>query len=332
MREDRISKFQRLFGLTSLRGRFRFAALALTLVVVSAAWITDRYVVASGQAVSQTFGGRNEAVELSRLVRSQVWEAEFALQTYLLDTSREAEEAFHVHLTQAIQQAQRFAAAPWIIAGGLQERSQRLVATLNDVHAAAKRLLAVRTDPEELFPVVKVMRSTLEPASIAFNSAVTLAHDETLGEPEQREGYRLLDELRHTWTSMIAGFRIYVMSRTGGFGGPESKYRDQLRDVTLFYDEVQRLLQRLDELNKRGRLPFQAAGSLAELQANAVAWHNGFEQAVAIDRDHLWRSDAPLMRDAIQPLFAAIRASLLELDKAMATACSKPLCQATALA
>ena len=306
---------RRLIGLNSLRGRYRFVALGMAILVILGIWGAESYVGGIGRTTTDNMAQRNEAMLLSRYIRNDVWQAELALQSFMLAPAIDLRHQVHRHLQKAIRNAAQLNRSQWILDSSVRHIAGEASLNLEHLNDLVDRLMGLRGDPNHLFPAMRILHEVMEPSSRAFLASAGLALEE-LADEESHAGYHAFSELRNEWAQLIAALRIYLINITGAFGDTlAERQRVQEGQVRFRYDQVS---ERLAELESGTiALGMQSETSLREMRLHASEWLSGYEDSIRIYHGAQWRADAPLLKDSIHPLFSAIQSNLLLIDRAM---------------
>ncbi len=320
---DAVGQLLLHLAVTSARGRYLYLSLLFIGALAAAAWLGKQQV---GQAVSEGLAHATDRQMIRQhleTVTDHLWGTETELHGYLLVPGEAKREIVMGHLRGAEQAVDALAQYAWIqgkpAAGA---KVQQLRAALAQLHEEASRVMAIRADPEQLYPSMSLMLGKMLPTYNTVYSAASLAMedaDAAPDDPQQREIYRLFAEARHYWAMMVNAFRVYVANRFGIFGvAPEDGMRAQAHNLHLYSERLDAQLKRLDELHARGRLDLQQSQSLADMRAGYRSWLNDYRQVAAIYTSERWRSDTPIMRDTILPLLTHLWEILRALDQELA--------------
>ena len=290
----------------SLRHRYLLVALGVVLTILTSALVVHEYVESAREATAESITRRSEAALHSRAVRSAVWATEYALQSHLLKPSDAARREVQAHILDAGRHARRLKALDWIREEDLAAQATRLEAAIRELDREARRLMAIRSDLQQLFPAIEIVDNTLGPANVRFNTLVQLALSEAESEPGGAGARRLFTRAQHAWGQMVGAFRLYLIRRAGIYGDSQRGQLDARHDIDLYYRQVLALLDKLQALADDGRLGLQGSESLAGMRDLAETWHAGFETFRKQQASTEWRADIPLIANRIQPLYAEI--------------------------
>jgi len=156
------------------------------------------------------------------------------------------------------------------------------------------------------FPSAQSLNGKLLPLNREFITAVNNALSDM--EDYQVSGdsddfLKLLVELRYTWIQQVSIFRMFVISRSGMFDSPKKAMINTLNDRGIFVDRIRELLEKLIELDKQGRLPFEASIAVSKM----ARIHEDYEQHVNKIKPGLmsdeWRVDHIFLHEKLQPEF-----------------------------
>ncbi len=322
----RAGAFVARLGLDSIGGRYLYSALLFVVFLVAAAWYAALQVnKATAHSIESSTEHRKTRDVLDAL-QDDIWAAEGALQGFLLSPNERMRRNVHTRLTDARKRVLLLADNPWL-AGSPQarEHTTQLLRHLAGLDRQTQRLMSIRTEPRQLFPAMPVMLERMLPAYMKFYSAATLAMEEadaSPGDPVQGQLGRLFGDARHAFTLMVGDFRNYVANRFGVFGEIESAMRAQSANLALHAELTRGYLHRLEEHNQQRQLGLQQEESLAKMRQSFADWLQAYEQVSAIYTSERWRTDTPLLRDTIHPLFTrcweTIRALYKEVDARLA--------------
>ncbi len=312
-----------VLGLASLRGRYLYGAVLFVLTLIGAAGLGALNVRHATEYALGNTGTRHDIRRSLRELTDEVWAAESALHDYMLAPGDASRNLVHRHLAQAQQRADRLLDHDWV--RGNEETRRHVIemrSNLEELSRQNRRVMDIRVDPQQLFPAMPAMVTRMLPAYTDFNTAATQAMDEAaedLREPSLIESYRLFSETRYAMTQMIGAFRNWVANRFGVFGEAESAMRTQAHNIAFYGEMTGRFLKRLDELDARRQLGLQQHASLKIMRRSFQEWLNVYREVHAVHTSERWRSDTPLLRETIGPLFKRVRMSLQKIDRQVDT-------------
>lgn len=294
-------------GFDSIRGRYLFATGFFVLLVLTAGWLAQAMVNEAADQSSQNATERDQINHLINDLNSDLWATENALQGFLLSPHQPQKAATLGAFDHIAQDISRLADSEWIKHD--RQRGDRVVRVrgeLAELEAQTRKLIAMRSDPEKLFPAMRYMLDNMLPSNIDFTTFATLAVDQARAQTgsTQQEIERLFSDARYSWVQMINSFRGFLTNRFDiAPGDPLAGMQRQRGQVGSYHDSVDRQLAALAALDHRGRLELEQSESLTRMQAISRDWFHAFQVATSIYGSERWRLDVPLLRDTIRPLF-----------------------------
>ncbi len=303
------------YSFSSLRGRYLIAAAILSLVVLITTWGVH-FLVNNAQRSSATdIEARNQSLQYSRLIKNSVWEANAALQSYLLSPRSQARHTVHTNLQAAIKQIEQLLKSEWMKQSGQKSSMQAMLSDLVRLNRQSGSLMDTRTDPDEMYPAMKIARGGMLQANDDFRSAATLGMSEARDKAEQWYNPVISAEFSDslsTWLSMMSSYRMYLVNRNGNFS--ENSLGTQVADIELMHGKVVRHLDTLEKYVIKGAIGFQGEISVEQMQESAHTWYSDVLKVIAINKTENWRSDLVLMKQVVHPLFRDIWDRLIALD------------------
>ena len=314
------NRSRKLFDVHTLCGRYLITTLLLAVIVTSAAVWAGWFLNKAATASTGNLETRNHIQQLSGHIRDLVWEANYALQTFMISPSDEARQRVLLAIQDARGHAAEFGSIPLASFDTQPDVFIQLQDEFSDLQVRLEHLMAIRRDPNLLHPAMVLMSDELLPTNQEFMSALKLAlveiAVENVNATTARE-YRLLNQIQDRWKDMISAFRVMVANRFGAFADPEPGIAAQAKNVELFYRQIQEDLEKLSLLDRQGTLGFQTAVSLETMQTRSEAWYDTFQKVKSMYANDDWRKDLPFLRDVVQPLFAAVWESLAVIESAV---------------
>lgn len=309
--------------LNSIRSRYLSAALLFVFLLLGVGWYAGQQVTRATHQGEKHLGERAQIRALLRDLTNSIWNADRILQGYLLVPDDGLRERLAKQLDDSLDGVRKLASFDWIQDNNAhRESAERLTRSLVRLKKEAAALVDMRGKPEKLYPAFPLMISRMLPAYTDYYTAATLAMDDALdieAMPSQREIYRLFADARHRSTLMTSTFRNYVIYRFGIFGDPEKTMRTQSHDMALHISTVNQLLDALAEFDRRGELDFIQQDSLQKMRERHRQWVSAYRDVSASITSERWRSDTPLLRDQIDPLFSEAWNALRALDTGIET-------------
>ncbi len=330
------ARFLAKLPLNSVRTRFLLIAAAFALALVAAGWRASAIVEqASHQGETHTSERGQIRTHLRALI-NVIWSAETTLQQYLLLPDEAMHERLQQHLASAEKHATHLNGYGWIRDDKAnQELQERLSANIQTLKKETAQLIDVRADHSKLFPAMPLLIQRMLPAYTEFYTAASLARDEALenpGDVQQAEVYRIFSDARHSSTLMTSAFRNWVIARFGIFDEPEKVMRTQSRDTLLHAGTINQYLNRLTQLDKLGALEFVQQESLNTMRKAHREWLAAYRDVEGIIISERWRSDTPILRDTIQPLFEQAWSNVRALDERVESFAAEDITSLTGIA
>lgn len=303
------------YSFSSLRGRYLIAAAILTLVVLATTWVVHFLVNSAQQASARDIEARNESLQYSRLIKNSVWEANAALQSYLLSPRSNARHTVHTNLQAAIKQIEQLLKSEWMKQSGQESSMQALLSDLVRLNKQSGSLMDTRTDADEMYPAMKIARDSMLRIATEFQTAATLGRDEARNKDDNWFYPEVSTEFTDTmnnWMRMLSSYRMYLVTRFGNLS--EDTLSSQAGDIDLIFESIRMHIDKLAGYKKKGMLGFQGESSLEQMNKLANEWHREFKRVVAINQTDRWRTDIVLMKQVIHPLFRDVWNRLISLD------------------
>ena len=322
--------------LDSIRNRYLAIAMLFVVSMVGAGGYAQYIATQATQLGALHAGERQEIRELLRSLTNDMWAAETTLHGYLLVPDETERRRLQQLLARSFTQTEDLMKFDWIKDDtASREQTELLARHIAELKKETALLIDVRTDPDRLYPAMPMMIQRMLPTYTDFYTAATLAIDDALDNqkiPWQSEVYQLFAEARQRSVLMTSAFRNFVIFRFGIFGDPQRVMRAQTGDVATHAGTITQVLDKLAELDKRGQLELVQQDSLQNMQRLHREWLTAYRDVAAIITSDRWRSDTPILRDAVLPLFGSAWRSLRTLDKNVETFSIEDLSVLTRLA
>lgn len=309
-------------GLNSLRGRYLYVAIILTLMFIATARYGQSYLSDATNESSLNVGKRNEIILHTRLINNEIWNAEGELSNFIRLPNNQNRNQVISNIEIAIQHTEQLSYLDWpsniTRFSGIDALENELASLLVE----SKKLMDIRSDPNRLYPAIIIMQNEMNLANTRFKTAASLALNEIQsnssnigsGPPEH---YYLIEETRYTWTLMISAFRLYSAGWFNANYDPKKMLATLSSDVELMHNNVTERLKELTlSLNKKA-IDIQTRESFLQMAENAKIWYAGYQKIKAINYSDSWRSDIPILNNEIKPLLLSIREKLFGLGEQM---------------
>lgn len=301
----------------SLRGRYFTVAVVLAVLIVASAVVTGTYVSSISGRTDTNLALRYRLLAESGQVRDAVWEADSALQSYLLVPDGATRSRVNRRLAKAIVHLDHLIDDSRTVSG-VRDEMLTLKDELVALNGETGHLMRLRIDPDALFPAMHLARTSMLDMQSRFFAQTSIALQEVVSEQGAASpAYRLFNQARYGWSQMVAVYRLYLINRIASLA--ETRLGSQAEDVELLYAGVEKNLRSLQTLADQGKLGMQATQSVTNMRAAARNWHADFAQIRRINRTDYWRADVPIIKHAIAPLLASIWQRLKRIDDKLNT-------------
>lgn len=315
-----LSRLLALSGVNTLRGRFLYIAGLLLALLVVAAWVVNQRVTEVSGDNAVNLSDRHHAYAITRELSGGIWEAEQALQNYMLSPNAETRTGFDNQMARLLDDTEKLMHTVWVRrTNGTREKTEALLRDLRNLRGDGLRLMLLRASPMNAFPAMPIMINKMQPAVQEFYSATALALDEAhnqISQPGQVEAQRLFYDILYAWSRMVDSIRLYVTGRFGIFDA--SAEIGMTRHAAVLEDFAGRVKYNLDQLNalqKKGHLQFQQEESLQQMQAAYHSWYKSWRNVKTIWSSENWRLDTQLLQNRVHPLMADTWKKLREIEK-----------------
>ncbi|UCE89024.1 MAG: EAL domain-containing protein [Pseudomonadota bacterium] len=304
--------------LDSLRQRYLVLAVALALVITVCISAAQYLVGYSGRTAAGNLAGRVEVVQQIQHIKGLLWNAEDALDLYMLSPSAAQRTTFHHNIEQARRRIHILADDEWVQSNGLADAAGAVDPVLAQLQQKAIELTEIRLDADMMYPAMSLARGSMLDANRGFQTAVDLSLLACRDQHGCRVDaiYELLVETRSHWNRLISAYRLYLINRLGTLF--EDALLTQADDVGVLYGHVDQAVATLADYTRRGEVMIEIEVGVEDMAAYAPQWYAGYSEVLQINSTDEWRGDLPLIRDVMQPLMLAVRARLENLDARLA--------------
>ncbi len=307
---------------SSIRRHFMVLMAAVFVALLLAVWYTEKLV--RDTAVEARLQADTEEQVTARLaeLKNRLQTTETAVYEYLLLFDPEQRRTIDKRLenaTVALNVLNRFSTqSPY---EGFVRDLEELKTRYQEMEAGVREAVTVASRAETRFPAMNILLDELYVSNASFSRAVESAIEEAREMhtmPRQREINELLWKIRYYWSQQISAFRIFVANRSGVFGTPDKSLGDNLANIKIYFEEIQRLLGELRKYDEEDLLGLQQSESLAEMELQRELYVRGFNRAAEIYLSDRWRADIPIVRERIQPAFLALHHHIGEIENSLA--------------
>ena len=298
----------------SLRKRYAALTLILTIIMVSVNWFAQKQMSTIQKEILVNVESRNSLFQRNREIRNTISQFRDLLAKFQIDPKSFNDQEFvSIIILRAINHIEQLALHPWI-KENYRSTISELISTLNDVDKTSLKLIKIRLTPQAVFPSLKIANLKMQPLNATFTENINLAIQDlednyTAGNYEE---YNLLISLRYNWTTMISGFRMYLLNQLNSF--QESFLTNQLNRITELQQLIKIKLTVLKKLSEKEKLSFPTTIALDEINSAAVNWSVEFAHVREINVTDKWRSDTTIYRQELEPKLEKINSLLRILD------------------
>ena len=205
--------------LNSLRKRYAVLTLVIAIIMLTFSWYAQNKINRVKQNIEANIESRNILLQQNRQIRTAITQSRGLLLKFQVDPKKNEDQKFiSTTIANAITHIEHLSSHPWINDNYYSTISE-LIITLNDFERIAKKLIEVRLQPQELFPSLKIANLEMQPLYSIVNEHISLAISELEDDyhHENYREYRLLNEFRFYWSSMISNFRMYLLNHLNAF-------------------------------------------------------------------------------------------------------------------
>jgi diguanylate cyclase (GGDEF)-like protein len=288
--------------------------MVLSVLILAGAMTATHYVAGTTERNAKAVALRNSAVRTSYEVRTAIQQAEFALNSMLLNPRLGQSEDIERYLASARARLDALRRHSGTTDAGLTPKIDALSSALEAMHGQFRQLIELRRDPEWVYPALPYIEGTTLRGNIDFETQARLAITELDGvpaSPESYELYRRLAEIRDLWRRMMLNYRA-IMIRYAGLHDTDPG--DQELNVEQLNAGVRVQLESL--LNRLGpdTSQFIIQDAAHEMLKVAADWQSAFENVKALRRSKNWRADVEYFESRIRPALLNVFSVLDELE------------------
>lgn len=325
------------FGLNTLRSRYLAAVVAgsiiVTLLSLNGWWsletVTDSQ-LAKIQHRAQALDTMSNSVMLTHTLETQVYRF-ISMPTHEGQTMMQQTMAAHGATLDKLMNN------PWIQGdNNLREQVNTLNQASTILTNKVKRLIEIRSDQKQWFPLLTIMQEKMLAQSIEFNSALELMSQELtadLSDPTNIEVYKTLMEIRNNWQLMLLEFRLFVTNSVAVFTEePERMILPRISNVETYYHHVTSLLDKLREFERAGKLDLIGQSSLQDMDVLVIKWKENFQRISSDFRSDNWRHDLVYLRESVEPQLTQFHQLSTDVQNEMNTTSAQDITQLTEVA
>lgn len=306
----------RIRALQSLRVRFFILALSLGLFLMIGAYLGYTKVAEAREETLANLEIRNLLLEYSHNIKTGLLEAYKSLDLFLLEPERnDVRQQVTYSLDQTILITDIMLEHPSTVNLELTETIRLLQNLLKQLKLHTQDLFETRLQTTRQYPSMAVGNTVLRPNRNEIISSFSLAMMELQDEDMIRNDpdvYVEFVKLNTIWSQLLSNFRIYLANRMGSFN--EKTLPVQEEGIDILYGSMQQQIEKLRQLDEKGRLGFQVSSSISDISRHSEVWYQGFKEIQLIHHSGEWRMDSIIMADTITPLVDDILEILKIID------------------
>ncbi len=288
-------------------------AIVFVAVIISVAlWSSHHTYVVQNQSISHIVL-RTKSQHVIQRTRFLLWEANNALQAYMISPDAPLDKKIRNMVSRASMQASKLKN---IVNSG---KEKLLKEKIDKLGVDLETLIKIRRDPVRLYPAMATMNDVMLPASNSFQTAATLALDEIEVDSlaDNYKLYKIIDRLSDNWIRMIGAFRVFIANRFGAFSSTEKGLVLQAGNVDILFEQIKEDLVILQKLSEKMSFYIQANDSVQTMLRSADTWHTAYIYVRTSYLSNEWRTDIPYLQNRIQPQFVNIWDILAKIDLAI---------------
>jgi len=302
--------------LYSLRQIYLSFATITGIIVVALVLLAHSYVTDAGFSSSSNIKQRDEILQHSHEIKRTLWEANSALDAYLLSPIDSYRDTALQQLVDAQRHTNMLAKVTPLHNINPEQLGIVLRQQLVKLEQITHELIAIRINAEQQYPSIQIVRSTMLPNHTLFTTNISLILDELESDDETpKEAIQETHKLRSNWARMISSFRLYLANILSSFNKPE--LIDQERDISMTYSLILNNLAQLDQMNQRGVINLLNTDALDGLSHATYGWYDGLMKIKLLHASDEWRSDIQMVEKRFRPLFNTIIIQLQNLDRSI---------------
>ena len=332
-----ISNLFSRVGLHSIRQRYLFVFITLSIVMLLGAFFGWRYVDLVSHNQLKDIQHRTEASDaLSDLV-TQTHTIQISLQRFITmpteANNRSIERSFQLY-EAAIVKLRKNA---WVKQdAALLELVYALGKDEENLNNEVQKLVNVRLDKSQWFPAMNIMQERMLNNNMQFKTALDfMIQDagEDLRSQRKIEIYKILNEIRYTWQLTISEFRLFVSNSFGIFSNnPQLGMQSRKMNVDLYTKKLDSLIKQLARYKRNEKQDAISKGTLDDLLNSHNAWTQAYTEVLNSFSTEQWRHDLMLLRENVEPLLARIKQRTSSMQLELAVTNSKNITLLTRLA
>ncbi len=316
--------------LGSLRRRYLLVTLLSTLTIMLLAGLAQHYLENTRTENSARILQRLQVSTILNTTLQLLGDLNDAVDNYLLAPRNKTILEWESSYRQMQALIREIGNTGWVRNNGLSGKIVKIEQNLEHYRNEVRKLFALRRNPIRQLPAFHYARDIMLPLVRNFDSAVSIALQETgeaLSRPAQREIYRQLVLVSRSWRLLINEFRMYLINRMGSFS-LDALNRQAGGLLTLNRE----IVRQIDVLLKREDLGFETEDALQMMKRNALAWRRNLLKVLEINRGTGWRMDLVRKAARVMPAYNRLHARLMQLEQQLRDTANQDIDNMTTMA
>lgn len=306
----------RLPTLASYQGQYFYMALILIVVLISIAWVGQKYVhETSGEQIqriaTRALAEKETGKLLQELQEIQDWLGNQLIQPGSQPGSQlrariQALETHFAELTEKIH--------------GLNHDGQLLqeripVAKLSKFKSDITSFLHISSSNILRFPGIYIMQTSMQPESRAILDTLDGVVSKTAQANDKSRFTHLAYQARHTWLQLLSEFHLLVANRFSVFSdNPEAGLEGSAQNIDKYLEQMKQHLALLQKAPPPRSLRSLDPAIWQRMLENVEAWQRYYADLLKSLHSERWREDMYLYKTSLQPQIRAMRADLEQLQ------------------
>jgi len=306
------SEYKAILG-KSLRTRYLMIASIVGLMLVGSSIFASLYVKQVTSSNAETLQLRDTVTQNIGNIRNAIWQQDAALNALLITPDPTYEQA----IRQNLAEAGTFLDELVELKSQLPEDLASQISDLHEDHHVLGELIgslmALRQDPNWVYPMLPYIRGTLVESHTEFITAIDIAisESETSNTPASSKVVKDLRELKDNWQDMILNFRAVIIR----FAGLNSRGdTPQEMSVRLLHELADNRLDQFDQLIGKDVLGLETEEALSEMRFHSGRWIEHYQELKKIRESNFWRADLRYLEVNIRPYQVDIFQDLNEIE------------------
>ncbi|MEF8792450.1 putative bifunctional diguanylate cyclase/phosphodiesterase [Thiohalorhabdus sp.] len=302
-------------GLDSLSGRYLLGALLLLGFLGGSAWVAWKYLEGERAEHYTHLRQRQEALSHLQIIRSALWTVEHNLQAFALTPEKSHRARAIMAIRNGRDQAQELTTLSWTRRLNQRDRARQVADQFAQLEEAARKLIAIRKEPDRLYPGLGIRRETLGPTNRRFLVASQRGLTALESNATNSQSSALFRRAQFYWSRMVSEFRLFMTARIGLLSGSQDLNRKA--NLENYHQAVRGTLSELEALHDEKGLGLVADRALSRMRELEQDWFAGFREVAGLSANRNWRADFPLITDALYPRYEAIQGELQSISRTL---------------